>query len=184
MVQCFCAASSTSDVIMPNVGNTKGRLTSFDWFGISCMTRDNFCLYLLNRLIQTSQRGGQQYSDTSPFSIPCWMSLCWMSSCYVSLCWVSRRQPWRNKTVYNVGNRMSTFPTSSNFRMAMSRVANVPVRPIPAEQWTTMGGPGLSFCWKCYSTGFIRLWQGYKKLACLHLVFFRQATCRLQLLEI
>jgi hypothetical protein len=29
----------------------------FDWFGI--------------RLIQTSQTGGQQYSDTSPFSIPC-----------------------------------------------------------------------------------------------------------------
>jgi hypothetical protein len=122
-----------------------------------------FLFHLKNRLIHSSRTGGQQYSDTSPFSIPCWMSLCWMSSCYVSLCWVSRRQPWRNKTVYNVGNRMSTFPTSSNFRMAMSRVANVPVRPIPAEQWTTMGGPGLSFCWKCYSTGFIRLWQGYKK---------------------
>jgi hypothetical protein len=26
---------------------------------------------LQNRLIQTSQTGGQQYSDTSPFSIPC-----------------------------------------------------------------------------------------------------------------
>jgi hypothetical protein len=25
---------------------------------------------LQNRLIQTSQTGGQQYSDTSPFSIP------------------------------------------------------------------------------------------------------------------
>jgi len=34
------------------------------------MTTDNFCFYLLNRLIQTSQTGGQQYSDTSPFSIP------------------------------------------------------------------------------------------------------------------
>ncbi len=32
------------------------------------MTSDNF--YLQNRLIQTSQTGGQQYSDTSPFSIP------------------------------------------------------------------------------------------------------------------
>ncbi len=31
-------------------------LTSlFDWFGISCMTTDNFCFYLQNRLIQTSQ---------------------------------------------------------------------------------------------------------------------------------
>ncbi len=41
-----------------------------DWFGISCMTADNFCFYLPNRLIQTSQTGGQWYSDTSPFSIP------------------------------------------------------------------------------------------------------------------
>jgi hypothetical protein len=43
----------------------------FDWFGISCMTTDNFCFYLLNRLIQTSQTGGQLYSDASLFSIPC-----------------------------------------------------------------------------------------------------------------
>jgi hypothetical protein len=41
----------------------------FDWFGISCTTNDNFCFYLQNRLIQTSQTGGQWYSDTSPFSI-------------------------------------------------------------------------------------------------------------------
>jgi hypothetical protein len=34
------------------------------------MTTDNFCFYLQNRLIQTIQTGGQQYSDTSPFSIP------------------------------------------------------------------------------------------------------------------
>jgi hypothetical protein len=36
------------------------------------MTTDN----LQNRLIQTSQTGGQRYSDTSTFSIPCldlWM---------------------------------------------------------------------------------------------------------------
>ncbi len=31
----------------------------FDWFGISCMTTDNFCFHLQNRLIQTSQTGGQ-----------------------------------------------------------------------------------------------------------------------------
>jgi hypothetical protein len=34
------------------------------------MTTDNFCFYLQNRLIQTSQTGGQGYSDTSPLSIP------------------------------------------------------------------------------------------------------------------
>ena len=36
---------------------------------------------------------------------------------------------------------MSTLPMSSNFLMAMSRVQKVPVRPMPALQWTTMGGP-------------------------------------------
>jgi hypothetical protein len=46
----------------------------FDWFGISCMTTNIFCFYLLNRLFQTSQKGGQWYSDTSPFSIP-WFSI-------------------------------------------------------------------------------------------------------------
>jgi len=35
------------------------------------MTTDNFCFYLQNGLIQTSQTGGQQYSDTSHFSITC-----------------------------------------------------------------------------------------------------------------
>jgi hypothetical protein len=34
------------------------------------MTIDNFCFYLKNRLIQTSQTEGQWYSDTSSFSIP------------------------------------------------------------------------------------------------------------------
>jgi hypothetical protein len=42
----------------------------FDWFGISCVTTDNFYFYFQNSLIQTSQTGGQWYSDTSPFSIP------------------------------------------------------------------------------------------------------------------
>jgi hypothetical protein len=34
------------------------------------MTTDNFCFYSQNRLIQTSQTGGQWYSDTSTISIP------------------------------------------------------------------------------------------------------------------
>ncbi len=63
-------------VYYDTTGNTKGGKYHctidllFDWFGIRCMTTDNFCFYLLNRLIQTSQTGGQWYSDTSPFSIP------------------------------------------------------------------------------------------------------------------
>ena len=35
------------------------------------MTTEIFCFYLQNRLIQTSQTGGQWYNDTSPLSIPC-----------------------------------------------------------------------------------------------------------------
>ncbi len=42
----------------------------FDWFGISFMTTDNFCFYLQNRIIQTSQTGGQLYSDTPPLAFP------------------------------------------------------------------------------------------------------------------
>jgi hypothetical protein len=38
------------------------------------MATDNFCFYLQNRLIQTSQTGGQGYSDTSPLSIP-WLTI-------------------------------------------------------------------------------------------------------------
>jgi len=32
------------------------------------MTTDNFCFYLQNRLINTSQTGGQQYNDRVPGS--------------------------------------------------------------------------------------------------------------------
>ncbi len=67
--------------LAPDAGNTNGRGNYhctvdllLDWFGISCMTNDNFCFYLQNRLIQTSQTGGQLHSDTSPFSIPCLMA--------------------------------------------------------------------------------------------------------------
>jgi hypothetical protein len=34
------------------------------------LTTDNFCFYLQNRLIQTSQTGGQWYSDTPPLVFP------------------------------------------------------------------------------------------------------------------
>ncbi len=39
----------------------------FDWFGISCLTTDNFSFYLKNGLIQTGKAGGQPYSDTVVF---------------------------------------------------------------------------------------------------------------------
>jgi hypothetical protein len=49
------------------------------------MTTDNFCFYLQNRLIQTSQIGGQRYSDTSPFSIP-WSKYCSAEHPYAKCC--------------------------------------------------------------------------------------------------
>ncbi len=71
-LECLSLASLSSLVL----GILKGKYDCnidllFDSFGISCVTTDNFCFYLQNRLIQTSQTGGQRYIDTSPFSIPC-----------------------------------------------------------------------------------------------------------------
>ncbi len=60
-------------ILMKNLrekaGNTKGGsitvpLTSF-LTGLE--SADNFCFYFQSRIIQTSQTGGQWYSDTSPF---------------------------------------------------------------------------------------------------------------------
>jgi hypothetical protein len=42
-------------------------------YGIICVTTGNFCVYLQNTQIQTSQTGGQQYSDTSLLVFPDWL---------------------------------------------------------------------------------------------------------------
>jgi hypothetical protein len=62
--------------VRPEPWNTKGGsitvpLTSGLTGLESTVTTNNFCFYFQNRVIQTSQRGGQQYSGTSSFSIPC-----------------------------------------------------------------------------------------------------------------
>ncbi len=43
----------------------------FDWFGLVCFANKNKNFQLPYSWFQTSQTGGQQYIDTSPFSIPC-----------------------------------------------------------------------------------------------------------------
>ncbi len=43
----------------------------FDWFGLVCFANKNKNCQLSYSWFQTSQTGGQRYSDTSPFSIPC-----------------------------------------------------------------------------------------------------------------
>ncbi len=42
----------------------------FDWFGISCMTTDNFSFNLQNRLIQTSPTGGNGTVILPPLVFP------------------------------------------------------------------------------------------------------------------
>ncbi len=51
------------------------------------MTTNNFCFYLQNRLIQTSQTGGQWYSDTYPFSVP-WIEL--KNYYYSAICFIAQ----------------------------------------------------------------------------------------------
>jgi hypothetical protein len=43
----------------------------FDWLGLVCFANKNKICQLSYSQFQTNQKGGQQYSDTSPFSIPC-----------------------------------------------------------------------------------------------------------------
>jgi len=57
----FPAMPGSSQLVeQVSAGNTNGLKHHctidflFDWFGISCMTTDNCCFYLQNRLIQTS----------------------------------------------------------------------------------------------------------------------------------
>jgi hypothetical protein len=59
------------------------------------MTTDNFGFYLQNGLIQTSQTGGQWYSDTSPFSIP------WLTTLRKKFC---RADPGKVKNKKNIQN--------------------------------------------------------------------------------
>jgi hypothetical protein len=43
----------------------------FDWFELVCFANKSKTGQLSYSWFQTSQTGGQQYSDTSPFNIPC-----------------------------------------------------------------------------------------------------------------
>jgi hypothetical protein len=74
--QTVAALKTEKGVEKDRPGNAKGGsitvpLTScLTGLESAVMTTDNFCFYLTNRLIQTSQTGGQWYCDTSPLSIP------------------------------------------------------------------------------------------------------------------
>ncbi len=48
----------------------------FDWFGLACFANKNKYCQLSISWFQTSQTGGQRYSDTSHFSVPCLSPSC------------------------------------------------------------------------------------------------------------
>ncbi len=57
-------------------GILKGEVSMYRWPPVWLVWNQlygnwQFLFYLQNRLSQNNQTGGQQYSDTSPFSIPC-----------------------------------------------------------------------------------------------------------------
>ncbi len=71
-----CAAPLLDDSIPINQGILKGEVSLYHWPPVWLVWNQlyanwNLCFYLQKRLIQTSQTGSQQYSDTSPFSSPC-----------------------------------------------------------------------------------------------------------------
>ncbi len=78
-----------------NQGILKGEISLYRWPPVWLVWNqlyDNW-QYFLNRLIQTSQTGGQWYSDTSPFRTPCTnnnLLMCYvhiyMHICIVHIC--------------------------------------------------------------------------------------------------
>ncbi len=69
----LCGAEMFTEIWQ--AGNTKGYHCTvdllFDWFGLVCFANKNKNCHLSYSEFQTNQTGGQWYSDTSPFSIPC-----------------------------------------------------------------------------------------------------------------
>ncbi len=84
----------------------------FDWFEISCMTTDNYCFYLKNRPIQTSQTGGQWYNDTSPFSIP-WPNI-------LGTAWA-----WSSLVLWEVAGSLSRYGTVQEQSSYLTRIMQV-----------------------------------------------------------
>jgi hypothetical protein len=77
------------------------------------MTTDNFGFYLQNRLRQTSQTGGQWYSDTSPFSIP-WI-LSFVSNQHQRLVQLNPAQHTRQMVLSGCGGATSNALLSNDF---------------------------------------------------------------------
>ncbi len=77
----------------------------FDWFGLVCFTNENINCQLSYSWFQTSQTGGQWYSDTSPFSISC---LIHDNTVQISIPW-SRIKLETDQFVNKTNNRTVTY---------------------------------------------------------------------------
>ncbi len=115
----------------------------FHWLGISCMTTDNFCFYLQKRLIQISQTGGQQYSDTSSFSYSLGresMGKCSLIQHLNGFCFVFRQRQIKEKLqFYHVKSKPKN--SASSFE---------PPAPKSASPF---------LWWRTYKTFFSRRWR-------------------------
>jgi hypothetical protein len=94
------------------------------------MTTDNF-FYLQNRLIQTSQTGGQRYSDTSPFSIPRTYTLAYLP--------VASPSPTPKKPFYNCRSLDSGRASNSNSNSNSTTDSFHSIHPIREHPYPVRG---------------------------------------------
>ncbi len=76
MVETGNTKGGSITVLLLKQGILKGEVSLyhdllFDWFRLVCFPNKNKNCQLSHSWFQTSQTGGQQYRDTSTFSIPC-----------------------------------------------------------------------------------------------------------------
>ncbi len=125
------------------------------------MTTNNFCFYLQNGLIQTSQTGGQWYSDTSPFSIP-WVEKFEMS--FTSL-FLRSKIVFKNPRIllFFEEDFCSTSGSGSGFGSEFPTVLSIVLelsdfsflRSSSSTFLTSVSVPSTSFKSRCYKTFFI-----------------------------
>ncbi len=101
----------------------------FDWFGILCITTDNFRFYLQNILIQTGQTVGHLCSDTYHFSVP-WLSLpvqkgfSELSVVIVDVIMLSVMAPFFAFICCSVRSKINTRSASAIYRLGRARLFN------------------------------------------------------------
>ncbi len=99
-------------------GILKGEVSLYSWPPVWLVwnqLNDNWqiFIYLQNRLIQTSQTGGQCYSDTSPCSIPCLYYKCVKAFVIPSALFLASVVNYHHKWCHNLEDHLLTTLESS-----------------------------------------------------------------------